>query len=114
MEGIDFMPEIIEGVRKVQASAKDLCPVYPSPKVKGRIDPHHVGGQLRESIHTKMYPAQQSGIVYTITEYGIYQEFGTRYQDGTPFMIPAMNMHRAGINQSMKKYLRDQLRANAK
>lgn len=111
-ENVDLTPEIVEATRKVQRTARDLAPVYPSPKVKGRIDPHHVGGTLKASIHTTIKDRGKSsvtGVVFTTTDYAVYQEFGTRFQEGTPFMIPAMNINRAGINQSMKKYLRDQL-----
>lgn len=111
-KNVDLTPEIVEATRKVQRTARDMAPVYPSPKVKGRIDKHHVGGTLKASIHTKIMNRGKSnvtGIVYTTTDYAVYQEFGTRYQEGTPFMIPAMNINRAGINQSLKKYLREQL-----
>lgn len=115
------MPEIRKATRKVQKTAKDLAPVYPSPKVLARadqgltrIDPNHVGGSLRESIHTKMYPKQLSGVVYTTLEYGPHQEFGTVYQTGTPFMLPAMNIERAGIQASMKSYLKKQIAIKAK
>lgn len=100
IEGIDLMPEIREATRKVQQTAKDLAPVDT--------------GALRSSIKTQMYPKRNSGVVYTTLEYAPYQEFGTRYQMGQPFMRPAMNMHRAGINQSMKKYIKDQLKLQAK
>lgn len=113
MEGIDFMPEITEGTRKVQRTARDLAPVYPSPKAKNK-NLKRVGGTLKASIKSKLYPKQQTGIVYTLTDYAIYQEFGTRYQEGTPFLIPAMNIHRAGINQSMKKFLREQVKNKSK
>ena len=90
------MPEIIEATRKVQRTAKDLAPVDT--------------GVLKGSIRTKKYPKEQSGVVYTTVEYAPYQEFGTSRMSAQPFMIPAMNINRAGINQSMKKYLKEQLR----
>jgi len=111
-EKVDLTPEITEATRKVHRSARDFAPVYPSPKVRGRIDPTHVGGNLKASIHMKVKDKGKTsvtGVVYTTTNYAVYQEFGTRYQEGTPFMIPAMNKHRAGIHQSMKKYLREEL-----
>lgn len=98
--GIDLMPEILEATRKVQQSAKDLAPFDT--------------GALKGSIKRKMYPKEQSGVVYTVLEYAPYQEFGTRRMKAQPFMIPAMNMNRAGINQSMKKYIKDQLKAKIK
>lgn len=107
------MPEIREATRKVQRRAKEFAPVYPH-KAKPPFKKNYVGGSLRESIHTKMYPKQQTGVVYTTLDYAPHQEFGTRYQQGTPFMLPAVNIERAGINQSMKKYIRDELAKQAK
>ena len=109
---IDITPEIAEATLKVQRSAKDFAPVYPSPKVKGRIDPHHIGGTLRASIHSKVYHRGKSsvtGIISTPVEYAPHQEFGTVFQSGTPFMRPAMNTNRLGIISSLKKYLRGEM-----
>jgi HK97 gp10 family phage protein len=100
LSGIDLMPEINEGARKVQRTAKDLAPVDT--------------GNLRNSIHYKSYRKQQSAIVYTIVDYAPYQEFGTSKMEAQPFLIPAMNINRIGINQSMQKYIRDYLRDKAK
>jgi HK97 gp10 family phage protein len=61
-----------------------------------------------------MYPKEQAGVVHTTTEYGIYQEFGTVKMKAQPFMIPAMNIERAGINVSMKDYLRKELAKKSK
>lgn len=115
IEGIDLMPEIREATYKVQGTAKDLAPVYPSPKANPRnIIPGRVGGRLMGSISTRFNKRGQFGMVFTNVEYAIYQEYGTRYQPGTPFMRPAMRIERAGINSSMKKYLREQLRKAVK
>jgi len=89
------MPEIKEATRKVQRSAKDLAPVDT--------------GNLRGSIRTKLFPKEQTGIVYTVTEYALHQEFGTRRMKAQPFMIPALNINRAGIISSMGKYIKSQL-----
>lgn len=120
---IDLMPEIKEATYKVKTSAKDLSPVDT--------------GALKGSVRSKLYPAQQSGVVYTTLEYAPHQEFGytrevkkgdkimvygkwrtatkdfTVVYSGKPFMRPAMNMHRAGIVQSMKKYIRDEVKKKA-
>lgn len=105
------MPEIKEGARKVQRTAKDLAPVGTpeSTGIKG-----YVGGTLKKSISVKSYPKQQSAIVYTIVDYAPYQEFGTSKMEAQPFLIPAMNINRIGINQSMQKYIRDYLKDKAK
>lgn len=96
----DIMPVIKNGARKVQRSARDLAP--------------EDTGILKSSIKVKHFVDQLSSIVYTTTEYAIYQEFGTRFMRGKPFMRPALNMHRLGINQSLKKALRDDLKRKAK
>lgn len=95
-EKIDLMPVIKESARKVQRSARDTAPVD--------------SGDLKRSIKTKHYPKQQSSVVYTTLEYASYVEFGTSKMAAQPYMRPALNRHRAGINQSIKKYLREQLR----
>lgn len=111
LKGINLMPEIKEGARKVQRTAKDLAPVGTpeSTGIKG-----YVGGTLKKSISMKSYPKQQSAIVYTIVDYAPYQEFGTSKMEAQPFLIPAMNINRIGINQSMQKYIRDYLKDKAK
>lgn len=50
-------------------------------------------GRLRNSISHEI--AQDEGAVYigTNVEYAPYQEFGTRYQSGTPFLRPAIDEH---------------------
>ncbi len=93
---IDLMPEIARATRKVQRSAKDLAPVDT--------------GILRASIKTRLLPKQEAGVVFTPVEYAPYQEFGTSKMPPSPFMIPAMNINRAGINQSMKAYLKNQMK----
>lgn len=116
---IDLMPEIKEATYKVKTAAKDLSPVDT--------------GALKGSIRHKLYPKQQAGVVYTTLEYAPHQEFGytrkvskgdkimvygkwrtatkdfTVVYSGKPFMRPAMNMHRAGIQQSLKKYIKQEL-----
>ncbi len=49
-------------------------------------------GRLRNSIahHAK---GNDTMIIETDVEYAIYQEMGTRYQSGTPFMRPAGESH---------------------
>lgn len=102
ISGIDLMPEITEATIKVQRTAKDLVPIDT--------------GALQKSIHRKTYKKYQSGIVYTTLEYASYVEFGTVNKDGSvrmygqPYMIPALDKNRAGINVSMKDYIRKQLK----
>jgi HK97 gp10 family phage protein len=93
---IDLMPEIKVATRKVQATAKQLAPVDT--------------GALKASIHRKLYPKQQTGVVYTTLEYAPYQEFGTRFMKGKPFMLPAINRNRLGIQRSLEAYIRNKVR----
>lgn len=116
MKNIDFTPEIVEATEKVRNTAVDLAPVYPH-KAKRPYKKNYTGGNLRTSIKSRVYNRGKNdvvGVVFTPVEYAIYQEFGTRYQSGTPFMRPALNINRAGITQSMKKFLKDKLREAVK
>jgi HK97 gp10 family phage protein len=92
---IDIMPEIKEATYKVKRAAKDLVPVDT--------------GALKGSIRHKLFSKEQTGVIYTTLEYAPHQEFGTRYMPAQPFMRPAMNMHRAGIQQSLKKFMREEI-----
>ena len=49
-------------------------------------------GRLRNSIEHHM-EGDDTVVIETNVEYGVYQEFGTVYQSGTPFMRPAGNNH---------------------
>lgn len=49
-------------------------------------------GRLRNSISHKMQ-GNDTVVIETNVEYAIYQEMGTRYQSGTPFMRPAGENH---------------------
>jgi HK97 gp10 family phage protein len=104
------MPVIKEGTRAVQRDAKTFAPVYPH-KAKPPYSKQALAeaGHLRNSISTKMFPSQQTGIVFTNVEYAIYQEFGTRYQSGTAFMIPAMMANRNSIKAKMKSHIKSEL-----
>lgn len=106
---IDVFPVIKEGTYRVQAKAQSKAPVYggANSKAKPPLDKNHRGGTLKGSIKVKLDKKQKIGQVYTTLEYGPHQEFGTVFQVGTPFMIPAMNEERLGIVSSMNKYLRD-------
>jgi HK97 gp10 family phage protein len=50
-------------------------------------------GRLRSSINWRIARDSQGlvGIVGTNVEYAIHQEFGTRFQSGTPFLRPALS-----------------------
>ena len=46
-------------------------------------------GFLKNNIVTRY--EDMSGIIHSQSAYSGFQEFGTRYQSGTPFMRPALN-----------------------
>ncbi len=102
IENIDIAPVIQDAVIKVQSTAKDLAPVDT--------------GILKSSIRRKTFkrPGKKGspwayGVVYTTTEYAIYQEFGTvkmrAANGGIGFMIPALDKHRKDIRNSMVRFV---------
>ena len=95
ISNIDINPAISDATIMVQRAAKDFAPVDT--------------GMLMNSIHRRMDKGQSTGIVYTTTEYGVYQEFGTRKMAAHPFMLPAINQNRAGINVLLSSYIRKRL-----
>lgn len=50
-------------------------------------------GRLRNSITHEAAPDEGAVYIGTNVEYAPYQEFGTRYQSGTPFLRPAVENH---------------------
>ena len=50
-------------------------------------------GRLRNSISHEVAQDENAVYVGTNVEYAPYQEFGTRYQNGTPFLRPALDNH---------------------
>lgn len=50
-------------------------------------------GRLRNSITHEASPDEGAVYIGTNVEYAPYQEFGTRYQSGTPFLRPAVENH---------------------
>lgn len=45
-------------------------------------------GNLRSDIHTRA-ETELSSVVESLADYAVYQEYGTRFQPGTPHMRPA-------------------------
>ena len=70
---------ILKATLAVEREAKHLCPVDT--------------GRLRSSITPEVAREGQEivGRVGTNVEYAPYQEFGTRFQHGTPFLRPALS-----------------------
>ena len=50
-------------------------------------------GRLRNSITHEAVPDEGAVYIGSNVEYAPYQEFGTRYQSGTPFLRPAVENH---------------------
>ncbi len=88
---------LLETAVKVTAQAKSLAPIDLG-ELKGSImwktakadGLHTEGNKLSEPVKGL------SAIVGTATEYGIYQEFGTRKMAPQPFLTPAANIVTGG------------------
>lgn len=88
----------------VAASVRASCAlIEQSAKLFAPVDT----GRLRDSIQTNIDDTGKTvvGTVGTEVPYAAFQEFGTRFQSGTPFLRPAIDEHRAAI----KDIFRDQL-----
>ena len=65
-------------------------------------------GFLKNNIVSKY--EGMSGIVHSQAGYSFYQEFGTRYQSGTPFMRPALNFIYPQFQKDMLDVMKGVLR----
>lgn len=63
-------------------------------------------GRLRNSISHEVAPDENAVYVGTNVEYAPYQEFGTRYQGGTPFLRPAIENHLDEYKQIVEEELK--------
>ena len=63
-------------------------------------------GHLKRSLTIDFSDGGLTGRVSTGVEYGIYQEFGTRFQVGTPFMRPSLYEQRVKFMQDMSRLLK--------
>lgn len=108
---IDVMPVITKGTFKVQGTAKKLVAVYggQNSKAKPPLRDDVVKGALRESIHVRFDKTKKTGSVFSNLEYAMYQEFGTRYQVGTPFLTPALNQESKGIQADIENFLKSEI-----
>jgi phage gpG-like protein len=77
---------------------KTLLAIEAQAKIKCPVDE----GNLRASIQTEMED-DTSGVCYTNVEYAPYQEYGTVYQAGTPYMTPAAEGERGRFTAAMSK-----------
>lgn len=95
LEGVDLMPAITAGARKVKDTARDIVPVDT--------------GYLKGNIRYKSYRDQNSAIVYNIVEYGPHIEFGTVKMEAQPFMVPAMLIHEKDIKKNLRDHIKKEL-----
>lgn len=76
----------------IEATAKQLAPVDTS--------------NLRNSIEAEPEPGSDIGWRVTAhAEYAVYQEFGTRHQPGTPFLIPAADAVTPSLQAALRQIL---------
>jgi HK97 gp10 family phage protein len=85
----------------IEADAKALAPVA-SIETSG-----YVGGNLRNSISTTIEGDGRHGLMTVeigpTADYGIYQEYGTSTQPGTPFMGPAFDRRVPGYTEALAR-----------
>lgn len=79
---------------KIEHTAKRLAPVDT--------------GRLRSSITTVL--KRLAAEVGTDVEYAIYQEYGTRYHEAQPFLLPAFEQHLQDFYVSLKAAIRQATR----
>lgn len=75
---------------------KTVADVETGAKQRAPVDT----GNLRNSITGKL-TGGASGEVSTGVEYAVFQEHGTRFQPGTPFMTPAAEAARPGFEAAV-------------
>lgn len=63
-------------------------------------------GRLRNSISHDVSTEEQAVYVGTNVEYAPYQELGTRFQTGTPFLRPAIENHLNEYKQIVEEELK--------
>jgi len=86
--------------------------IVTSAKEKAPVDT----GALQASITHKGLDGsyRQGAIVFTPTEYALYQEFGTVKMKAHPFMRPAFEENKTLIENDIKNFVSNRLRIIAK
>lgn len=92
---------VARGVLRISADAKRFAPVDT--------------GRLRDEIHFDVEETKEDviGQVISDVEYAVFQEFGTRFQRGTPYMRPAFNKNRTRIDNEFKAEIKKAVTKNA-
>lgn len=102
IEKLDLSVAFNNATVKVQRKAKDYAPVDT--------------GRLYGSIMRKPYKGEtykNGGLVYTNTEYAVYQEFGTKFMppsnNGRGFLRASVLDLDAEIKEDVKKFIQDKM-----
>lgn len=64
-------------------------------------------GHLKREINAKITDNQLTGTVSSDAEYAVYQEYGTRYQSGTPHIRPAFNDTKDEFLNNIKRVMKE-------
>lgn len=100
------LPGMGPAVRKACSDVvrKATFDVEADAKIRAPVDT----GALRASIAGKMI-GELTGEIVCGVSYGIYQEYGTVHQAGTPFLTPAVEMIRAPFFQAIAAAVKQEL-----
>lgn len=113
IEKLDLSEAFDNATYKVRRTARDVAPVGTpeSTGIKG-----YAGGKLYKSILQRPLKGgtyRYGGLVYTNTEYAVYQEFGTKFMppanNGRGFLRFAVLERDAEIKEDMKRFIQDKL-----
>lgn len=99
-EVINRWPQVIKGMetKAGQIVRKAALDIEAQAKSRAPVDT----GTLRASIQARQVRPMVWEVVVGV-EYGVYQEFGTRYQAGKPFMRPAVWAVAPMFRKAMRK-----------
>lgn len=99
VESKNHMPRISSRLEKTLSNLvrKTLFSIEARTKANAPVDK----GILRNSYQVQM-EGPTKGSVGTNIEYGPYQEFGTRFQKGTPHLTPAADTEKAKFEKELR------------
>lgn len=92
-----LVPKVREGTRLTVAQTALL--IETDAKLFAPVDT----GRLRASIHAEIAPDGLSATVSDGVDYGVFVEFGTRFQRAQPFLHPAYEKNRLAFVANLKK-----------
>ena len=91
MKIISHKEEVINAKNEAIARALEIMGLVAEKYAKGYAPVDT--GRLRNSISHDVSTEEQAVYIGTNVEYAPYQELGTRFQPGTPFLRPAIENH---------------------